>query len=165
MVARIALVDRAALRVAQNLQIEEFLGEGQDGEVWETSDATALKALRREAAYANERDSYLRLKDWGADHRIDGFLVPRLVGHDDELWIVEMEMVQAPPYIIDFAKVRFDWPPEFSDETLRDSEEQGQELFGDNWPKVQSLLATLAADFGIYYQDPKPGNIVFPESP
>ncbi len=53
------------------------------------------------------------------------------------------------------------WPVSgFPEETLRDIEEQGQELFGENWPHVKYLLAELER-YQIYYMDPKPKNIVF----
>ncbi len=70
--------------------------------------------------------------------------------------------MQTPPYIIDFAKLRIDRPPEFSDEVLHDMERQGLDDFGENWPDVKSLLAALES-FQIYYLDPKPQNIVFGE--
>ncbi len=62
----------------------------------------------------------------------------------------------------------FDRPPDFSGETSREADEQGRELFGDNWPRVRSLLAVLES-YQIYYPQPynsitpKPYNIVFPK--
>jgi len=41
---------------------------------------------------------------------------------DDELMIVEMDFMQRPPYIIDFAKVRIDRPPDFSEDVLQQNE-------------------------------------------
>jgi hypothetical protein len=84
-----------------------------------------------------------------------------LRGYDDELLVVEMDLMQTPPYIIDFAKVRLNNPPEFSEETLADLEEQGRELFEDNWPAAKMVMAALES-FLIFYLDPKPYNIVFP---
>ena len=89
-------------------------------------------------------------------------------GFDDQLLVVKMDFMQHPPYIIDFAKVRIDRPPDFSGETSREADEQGRELFGDNWPRVRSLLAALES-YQIYYPQPynsitpKPYNIVFPK--
>ncbi len=82
-------------------------------------------------------------------------------GWDDQLMVVEMDLMQHPPYIIDFAKVRIDRPPDFSREVLQQFEAEGSELFDENWPTVKSLLAALES-FQIYYLDPKPHNIVFP---
>ena len=115
-----------------------------------------------ENGYFNERDTYLRLREWGITEKIDNFWIPSLVGYDDELMIIEMDMMQRPPYIIDFAKVRIDHPPDFSDETLADMHARGVEEFGDHWPEVQSLMATLES-YQIYYLDPRPSNITFPD--
>jgi hypothetical protein len=37
---------------------------------------------------------------------------------------------------------------------------EGRENFGDRWNKVMSLIRLLEG-YGIYYVDPKPGNIMF----
>jgi hypothetical protein len=137
------------------------LGDGTDGKVWKSSNGTAVKVLERMAGYYNERDSYLRLAEYGLTEKIDGFWMPRLLGYNDDLWVIEMETISNTPYIIDFAKVRIDRPPDFSEEVLRDAQEKGQEEFGPRWPEVCQLLATLES-FGIYYLDPRPSNIVFP---
>jgi hypothetical protein len=141
-----------------DVKIEEFLGGGIDGKVWKTSASTAIKVFFHERGYWNERDSYLRLADWGVTERLEGFWIPKMVGYDDQLQVVEMNQ---PPYILDFGKVRIDRPPEFSD-VLRDQEEHGRELFEHNWPAVKKLLAALES-YQIYYLDPKPGNITFPD--
>jgi hypothetical protein len=146
------------------VNLKRFLGGGTDGYVWETSRETALKALVREAGYYNERDTYLRLQEWGLTEQIDGFWVPEILGYSDELWVIEMDMVQHPPYIIDFAKVRLDRPPDFSEEVLEEAERRGVELFERHWPEVKSLLATLES-YQIYYLDARPGNIAFPDLP
>ncbi len=72
--------------------------------------------------------------------------------------------MMTPPYVIDFAKVRIDRPPEFSDEVLEQSEQKGAEEFGHNWSSVKELLLDLES-YQIYYLDPKRGNIVFPDMP
>lgn len=145
---------------AGRLKIKRFLGGGTDGNVWETFSKTAIKVLNHERGYYNERDTYLRFKEWGLTEQIDGFWVPELVGSDDELMIVEMEIMQDPPYIIDFAKVRLNSSPDFSDEVLEAVDQKGLEEFEHNWPAVKSLLQTLEG-YLIYYLDPRPGNITF----
>jgi hypothetical protein len=75
-----------------------------------------------------------------------------------------MDLMQHPPYRIDFAKVRIDRPPEFSEEVLRDEEQQGIAQFEHNGPAVKSLLAALES-YQIYYLDPRRGNIAFPDMP
>ena len=74
------------------------------------------------------------------------------------------DMVQNAPYILDFAKVRLDRPPDFSEDVLEDAERRGVEQFEHNWPKVKSLLATLES-YQIYYLDARPGNITFADLP
>jgi len=147
-----------------HVKIEKFLGEGTDGAVWAASSPdtfqTAIKVFERERGYFNERDTYLRLAQFGVINTLGRFSVPVMHHHNDTLMIVEMDLMATPPYIIDFAKVRLDRPPDFSPETLRDMEEQGQELFERNWPAVKTLLSDLES-FQIYYLDPKPHNIVF----
>lgn len=87
------------------------LGFGQDGRVWKTLQKTAVKAVERLRNYTVERDCYQRLLD--ADiSMIDGLNVPRLVGFDDELQIIEMEIVK-PPYLLDFGKAHLDARPDF----------------------------------------------------
>jgi hypothetical protein len=72
--------------------------------------------------------------------------------------IVEMTIV-TPPCILDFAKVRLDQPPDFSEETRRDAEEAMRDAFGGHCSEVLALLWELRK-LGIYYLDPKPANIM-----
>ncbi len=157
-------IERYLSRLGGPVKLKRFLGEGTDGQVWESSRKTAIKALNREVGYANERDTYLRLAEWGMTEKIGDFWVPKMIGYDDSLLVVEMDMMQNPPYIIDFAKVWIDREPDFSDEVLADQEQKGREEFGDHWPEVQSLLSTLES-YRIFYLDPRPGNITFPDMP
>lgn len=143
--------------------IKVLLGHGTDGAVWSTSRGSAVKVFERDRGYFNERDSYLRLKEFGVTKELEGFAIAQMHGWDDDVMVVEMDLMQHPPYIIDFAKVRIDRPPDFPPETLRETEENGRELFDDNWPAVKSLLSALES-FQIYYLDPKPQNIVFPKT-
>jgi hypothetical protein len=136
------------------------LGDGTDGKVWMSDKETAVKVLERMVGYYNERDTYLRLEEYGITEKIEGFWIPRLIGYDDELWVIEMQAISNTPYIIDFAKVRIDRPPDFSDEVVRDAHEKGREEFAHHWPEVCQLLATLES-FGIYYLDARPSNIDF----
>jgi hypothetical protein len=144
------------------LDWERPLGHGTDGAVWKSHAGTAVKVLERERGYYNERDAYLRLQEYGLTERIDEFWVPKLIGFNDDLWTIEMELVTKPPYIIDFAKVRFDRPPDFSEEVLEYDERKNRELFRHHWPEVQPLLASLES-IGIYYLDPQLSNIRFPD--
>jgi hypothetical protein len=138
------------------------LGNGTDGAVWKSNIKTAVKVLERERGYYNERDAYLRLQDFGFTDQIEGFWIPKLVAYCDRLWTIEMDFITKSPYILDFAKVRIDRPPDFSDEVLADYSKKNQELFQHHWPEVQMLMASLES-IGIYYLDPQLDNIKFPD--
>ena len=101
-------IDQYLSLIVPTVKLKKFLGHGTDGEVWSTELDTAIKAFERESGYCNERDSYLRLADFGVLRKIGNFWIPRMVGYNDELMIVEMELMQTPPYVIDFAKVKID---------------------------------------------------------
>ncbi|HEX3998494.1 MAG TPA: hypothetical protein VHX65_08095 [Pirellulales bacterium] len=110
--------------------------------------------------WEDERDTYQRLADHGVTETIAGFWLPEMLGSDDDLLVIEMDIVQTPPYIIDFAKVRLNREPDFSAETLAENDRHGTWLFGKNWPTVKMLMAELES-YLIYYLDRKP-HIVFP---
>lgn len=129
-----------------------------DGEVWESDQQTAIKALRRQQNYIAELECYQRFTKNDVI-AIREFAVPRLVDFHDPLLVIEMGFV-FPPYIIDFAKCRLDSPFDFSQEVMDDWNEAGMEIFEDRWPTVKSLLRSLE-QYGIYYLDAKPGNITF----
>jgi hypothetical protein len=145
----------------KSVKIKRYLGGGTDGDVWETTNNTAIKVFHAENGYCNERDTYLRLEEFGLTEKVYGFWVPKLVGHHDELMIVEIDMMHERPYIIDFAKVKLNTSPGFTSEVLHERDLQGQENFGAHWPEVLGLLDTLES-YLIYYLDPRPGNIMFP---
>jgi hypothetical protein len=132
----LSLIDHA-------VKIQGYLGGGTDGDVWKTSDATAVKVFKYDFGFFNERDSYERLARFGFVESIDGFWIPKMLGSNEELMVVEMDLMQHPPYILDFAKVRIDRPPDFSDDVIQFHNEQGRERFEHNWPAVQSLMSTL----------------------
>ena len=77
-------VERYLSPAKKPVTLKRLIGDGTDGIVWETSRRTAVKVPMREAAYANERDTYLRLAEWGLTQQIDGFWVPKMLGCDDE---------------------------------------------------------------------------------
>ena len=152
------LVVAASYATNRGRSLLRFLGDGNDGAVWESNQQTAIKALERRDSYFRERDAYLRLQDQTIVD-IQGFAVPLLVDFDDTKQIVEMTVV-FPPCILDFAKAYVDSPPDFSEEVLWDWYEGTADLFDGDWDTVQSLLAELRR-VGIFYFDAKPGNIRF----
>ena len=145
-------------RAAIDLNFIRPLGVGTDGAVWETSRGTAIKVFEREKSYYLEYGCYERFSEYGITV-IEGLEVPQYIGSSDELLVIEMSMVK-PPFLLDFAKVRIDRPPDFSAEVIRDAETKGIEEFGDNWWRVKDAMRTLES-YGIYYLDPRPGNIMF----
>lgn len=141
-------------------QLTECFGFGQDGLVYATNQESVLKCLRYERLYKNERNVYQRLALLECD-RIAEFNVPRLINFDDSLWVVEIQIV-SPPFVLDFAGASLDWPSrvfaEMSEEDMDEWTEGRIELYGDDWPKVETLLAELRR-LKIYLGDIKPGNI------
>jgi hypothetical protein len=144
------------------IQFQRSLGSGTDGAVWKTDRGSAVKAFERQPNYRLEVECYKRLTAAGVSE-INGFAVPRLISWDDDLWVIEIEIVTRP-FILDFAKVYLDHPPDYSPEVLAEDEEKNREIFEDRWPQVKSLLCELRR-FGIWYMDPKPGNIMFEDWP
>ncbi|MEO8495224.1 MAG: hypothetical protein ABI614_09150 [Planctomycetota bacterium] len=142
----------------QGISLECQLGYGNDGTVWSTSRDTAVKALFRQGGYDREIAAYRRLEHLGVGE-LEGFTVPRLVGSDDSLFVIEMTIV-FPPCILDFAKSYVDEPPDFSEEVLADWRSATEDLFGDKWSTVNSILGWLRS-YGIFYFDAKPSNIRF----
>ena len=140
------------------INLESPLGHGNDGSVWASNRDSAIKAVYRERNYRAEVECYQRLKE-AKTEKVDDFVVPRLLGFNDDLRVIEIEIVE-PPYLIDFGKVSLDIPPDYPAEILAEEEERHAELYGEHWPKIASVLAQLQHYYGIYYLDPKPGNIM-----
>lgn len=151
---------RAATYVAKHsLALLKQLGFGTDGVVWCTNSRTAVKAFNRSRNYRTELGCYQRLTDH-AITEIEGFSVPRLEAFDDDLLVLEISIVE-PPFILDFGKAYLDHPADFSTEVYNDWEQEQLDRWGEErWRVVQVILLRLQR-LGIYYLDPKPGNILF----
>ena len=126
------------------------------GVVWRNG-TTAVKVFERLRNYENERDCYLRLKDFDVSE-IDGLEVPQLVRYDDDLLVVEMTIVR-PPYLLDFGKAWLDLPPNYTDDEQSRWTEERQKWWGDDFRRVDRILWILREKCGIYYTDPRPGNL------
>ena len=156
--------ERIALYVdlhASGVKLIRLLGEGTDGEVWATNEDTALKAFRYEFGYANERDTYLRLAEYGVTNQIAGFWIPRILGYDDELKVIELDLMQKPLVYHRFREGSSQLRTRFLRGNAGRNEAHGQWLFGKNWAAVKILMNELES-YRIFYLDPKPHNIVFP---
>jgi hypothetical protein len=163
--ADLTLLERAheyARLCGIRLNLETPLGHGTDGSVWKSSRRSAVKAIFHSVNYRKELICYQRFTAAGITKLLN-FSVPQLVGFNHQLLVIEMKLVNAP-FILDFAKAYIDSAPEFSAEVWQDWEQQGQELFESRWPQVKKLISSLK-QFGIYYLDAKPGNIMFEDWP
>lgn len=67
--------------------------------------------------------------------------------------------IVRPPFLLDFAAATLDVEPDFPEGTL-DGWEQVKSDFGDDFPIAQSVYWGLVREFGIYYWDLKPRNLV-----
>jgi hypothetical protein len=85
--------------------------------------------------------------------------VPQLLNIDEEFRALEMTIVR-PPFLLDFAGAYLDGAPDFSEDVLRQWQEEKAEIFGERWPEVARILAVLEA-LGIYLRDINPRNISF----
>jgi hypothetical protein len=142
----------------RDAHITNCIGGGTDGTVWKTDQPSAIKVLELEKNYRMELGRYQRLADHGV-RNVLGLVVPRILGWDDDLMVVEMELV-SPPCLIDFAKAYLDWQPEHSKEQWEDHLLSQRDLWGEHFGDVQAILWKLE-QIGIYYRDPKPANIMF----
>jgi len=97
---------------------------------------------------------------------IHGHQVPQMLGHDDDLGVIEMSIVTRP-FVLDFGKVRLDqrledvWP----DEVLAERWAYWRSLFEETqWPTVLAIFRELGGRYGIWLEDIHPGNIAFKEA-
>lgn len=154
--ARLKLyANRRGIRVFEQVP----LGHGSDGAVWKTNVWSAVKAFFHKPTFVKERECYRRLQAAGA-RTVNGFNVPIIEGVDNDLLVIEMTIV-APPFLLDFGKASLDAPPVYADDPKRmaEIEMQWRDLFGTNWNQVLGALFELRHRYGIYYLDPRPGNI------
>ncbi len=118
----------------------------------------AIKVHLRREPFEVELETYLRLREANVT-QVLGFNVPQLLGHDIDLLVLEMTVVQQP-FVLDFAEVRLDFPREFPDDVWTRWLEEKQEQFGERWPVVQQVLAAFES-LDIYLLDVSPRNIAF----
>lgn len=134
------------------------LGFGKDGAVWQTQRRTAVKCFRRKEPYQREVAAYRRLEQQGVQSVL-GHAVPQVIRVDDVRLVIEMTIVR-PPFVLDFASVWLDAPPQFPPEILEAWEQERMEQFGDRWPQAVGVLAALRR-LGLHMTDVHPGNIGF----
>jgi hypothetical protein len=155
-------VESRAREIASNwgTLLDSLLGHGIDGNVWQTTRQSALKVFNRTDTYQRERDCYRRLMSHEVKQLVS-FAVPQLLDYDDRFLAIEMTIV-SPPCVLDFGKAYVDVPPDYSAEALAEAEAAERELFTDEqWKQVRLVRASLL-NYGIYYYDARPSNIMFP---
>ena len=141
------------------------MGFGIHGTVFAAQDNTkpgffAVKFHREKRPFELECHVYQRLREEQTT-RILGFNVPQLLRIDEEFRAIEMTIVRSP-FLLDFADARLDDAPGFSEDVLRQWEDEKAEIFGKRWSEVTCVLAALRA-FDVYLLDINPRNISFPE--
>jgi len=149
----------------RNIKLGERLGFGIHGTVFAVEDNTkpgffAVKFHREERPFERECRAYQRLREQQTT-RILGLNVPQLLSIDEKFRAIAMTIVRSP-FLLDFADARLDQPPDFSEDVLRQWEEERAELFGERWPEVTRIRAALET-LGVYLLDINPRNISFPE--
>ncbi|QDT66912.1 hypothetical protein [Calycomorphotria hydatis] len=145
--------------VLQGMELANCLGWGFDGIVFGTTHRSVVKAHVSYKVYQQELVVYQRLKALEI-HSVEGFRVPRLVGQNSELHVIEMTTV-TPPYVLDFVAAGIDGPlHDWPEEVLRLEREKYREEFGKNWPMVARLLSEFRK-LGIFLSDIHPRNIAF----
>jgi len=139
---------------------KDMLGYGSDGSVWQSSRRTAVKAVYQQKNFVHELECYRRLKA-AEVRRVGMFDVPFLEDFDEQIRIIEISIVQ-PPYLLDFGKVYLDRAPThlYDEQMMANAELEWQERFGNRWSKVRHAMRMLEKH-GIYYYDPRPGNVCF----
>jgi hypothetical protein len=157
------LLERAELYAHRNstriVSTVEF-GHGLEGSVWVSQRDSAIKIIRHRKNYADELEAYRRLQARGV-RQLCGFAVPWLLGSDDELQAIEMEIVQKP-YLLDFGKVYFDGAQHraYNARDLQRDRNRSKSFYNAaDWSRVAMALHVLESQFGIYYADARPSNI------
>jgi hypothetical protein len=159
------LARRYALR--RNITLGDRLGFGIHGTVFAAVDNKkpgffAVKFHREDIPFERECQAYQRLSKENVT-QILGFNVPQLLIIDKEFRAIEMTIVRKP-FLLDFADALLDRVPEFSEDVLRQWEEDKAEIFGERWHEVTQVLGALRG-FDIHLLDINPGNIGFAEEP
>jgi hypothetical protein len=132
------------------------LGWGISGFVFMTPGIpSAVKVHRTRDGYTSELRVYRELKRLRLTS-LHGLTIPRLRGFSDDARCIEMDFV-SPPFLLDFAGVRFA-PPDFPDDIMDNWHREISEKFGNNASIIYSVYNSLI-NYGIWYMDFRPSNI------
>jgi hypothetical protein len=145
-----------------NVDFIARLGEGKDGEVFQTTRLSAVKFLHDVSYYNREIRAYRILQELGIS-QISGHNVPTVLGDDDTIWAIEMTIVK-PPFIVDFVSAHTDEEIEhlgFTDDVQAEREAFWEERFGDRWSKVANIRDEFHRFTGLTLLDLSHNNIRF----
>lgn len=131
---------------SQCLSLLGVLGHGKDGQVWYANRPSAVKVHVVHASYQVERNAYIRLRNLGIAE-ISGLAVPKLVGFDDALFVVEMTIV-TPPSVVDFASAVLDHDPALIEDEGHTLEDLVHARFGERADRVLDFYYELIARAG-----------------
>ena len=149
-----------ALRKAQKFcstsQSLPLLGWGVSGFVFLSLDLrTAIKVHHTREAFNTELSAYRILKQHNL-MMLHGLTIPVLRHFDLSLHLIEIDFVR-PPYLLDFAGVKFR-DPEFSADTMTSIHADIEERFGHRSDIAYAVYHDLRR-LGIYYLDLRQSNL------
>jgi hypothetical protein len=146
-------IDRARQYAkTKSFTIETEFGSGCDGFVLATNQGTAIKAFHFPELYRRELEIYEYLLKWDITE-VHGFHIPKLLGHDADLAIIEMTVV-SPPFVLDFVSARIEIPVEYDEEWIA----RRMDEFEEDWSTVKRVIWGFE-QHGIYLSDVHPRNI------
>jgi hypothetical protein len=125
------------------------------GFVFLAPDHTAIKVHKHQESFETELMAYQRLRRLRI-RQLHGLTIPRLRGFSERDLIIRMDTV-SPPYLLDFAGVRFE-PPDFSEDVLAYWQSTIEDRYGANASIVYGVYDALAR-LGIYYLDFRLSNL------
>jgi hypothetical protein len=133
----------------------ERLGWGIGGYVYLSPHPGRVVKVHHGPGLQTEFEVYRRLRRLRLT-RLYGLNVPRLLGFDAKLNLLEMDLVSAP-YLLDFAGVQFS-PPDFSEDVMQHWHRGIEDAYGPNAFIAYAVYEFLAKQ-GMYYMDFRVSNM------
>jgi hypothetical protein len=119
-----------------------------------------VKFFDRIERFQRELQVYQHLEARGI-YTIAGHAVPELIGADEELWAIEMTIVDRP-FLLDFAEARpAHEVPDFEPHVLQEYTERLKDVFDDRWTDAVHVAEMFRQATGFTLMDLHPGNIAF----
>ncbi len=134
----------------------EILGWGVSGFVFLSPDLeTAIKVHHTPEGFQTEVRAYELLRSYRLT-QVEGITIPKLRMADHSRQLIQIDFV-SPPFLLDFAGVRFS-DPQFPSETVREIHEEIEMRFGRNSHIAHAVQHKLL-EIGMYYLDLRPSNL------